>query len=85
MPVPILSESNARSQLVRLPTVCAQTGLSRSNIYRRIAQGTFPPPIKIGPYTSVWNADEVARWVDARIAEHAKLAANSGESKAAHA
>jgi prophage regulatory protein len=85
MPAPILSEANARSQLVRLPNVCAQTGLSRSNIYRRIAQGTFPPPIKIGPYTSAWSADEVARWVDARIAEHAKLAASRAESKTARA
>lgn len=82
MPAPILAESNARVQLVRLPTVCAQTGLSRSNIYRRIAEGDFPRPIKLGPCTSAWDASEVARWVDAKIAEHA---ANRDKVKAARA
>jgi len=34
-------------RIVRLKTVLARTGLSRSTIYRKIAEGTFPPQIKI--------------------------------------
>lgn len=69
MPTPLLLQPQARSQLVRMPTVVTQTGLSKSEIYRRIGEGTFPRPAKLGYRTAVWSADEVARWVDARIAE----------------
>ena len=37
----------ASDRIVRLKTVLARTGLSRSTIYRKIAEGTFPPQIKI--------------------------------------
>ena len=30
-------------RIIRLKTVLARTGLSRSTIYRKIADGTFPP------------------------------------------
>ena len=33
-------------RIVRLKTVLARTGLSRSTIYRKIAEGTFPAQIK---------------------------------------
>lgn len=47
----------------RLPAVCAYTQRSRSSIYR---DATFPKPIKIGPNTSAWLADDVRAWCDAR-------------------
>ena len=34
-------------RIIRLKTVLSRTGLSRSTIYRKIAEGTFPPQIKI--------------------------------------
>jgi len=34
-------------RIIRLKTVLARTGLSRSTIYRKIAKGTFPPQIRI--------------------------------------
>jgi Prophage CP4-57 regulatory protein (AlpA) len=34
-------------RIVRLKTVLARTGLSRSTIYRKIAEGTFPSQLKI--------------------------------------
>jgi predicted DNA-binding transcriptional regulator AlpA len=34
-------------RIIRLRTVLSRTGLSRSTIYRKIAEGTFPPQIKI--------------------------------------
>lgn len=54
--------------LERLPRVRARTGLSRSEIYRRIAQGTFPKPIKLGMRASAWAEHEVTAWIAARIA-----------------
>lgn len=54
--------------LERLPQVKARTGLSRSEIYRRIAAGDFPQPVKLGERASAWSAAEVDRWITCRIA-----------------
>ncbi len=54
--------------LLRLPQVSARTGLSRSELYRRIALGTFPAPIKIGARASAWNSLEIDHWIAERIA-----------------
>ncbi|MFC3815017.1 helix-turn-helix transcriptional regulator [Lysobacter sp. GCM10012299] len=45
-----------------------RTGLSSSEIYRRIAAGTFPAPVKIGARCSAWQAAEVDAWIADRIA-----------------
>ena len=34
--------------ILKLPDVKRSTGLSRSTIYLRIAQGTFPKPVSLG-------------------------------------
>lgn len=54
--------------LKRLPEVKARCGLSRSEIYRRIAAGDFPKPIKLGERASAWAEHEVTAWIAARIA-----------------
>lgn len=62
--------------LERLPQVKARTGLSRSELYRRIVAGDFPAPIKLGERASAWNAAEVDSWITGRIAvRDAKAAA----------
>lgn len=55
--------------LLRLPVVRARTGLSRSEIYRRVQSGLFPAPVKLGERASAWPESEVAAWCQARIAE----------------
>jgi prophage regulatory protein len=55
--------------LERLPQVKARTGLSRSEIYRRIAIGDFPAPVKLGQRASAWGKHEVDAWISQRIAE----------------
>ncbi len=62
--------------LQRLPTVRARTGLSRSELYRKVALGNFPAPVKLGERASAWNAAEVDQWIADRIAARdAKAAA----------
>lgn len=55
--------------LERLPQVKARTGLSRSEIYRRIALGDFPRPIKLGERASAWSSVEIDVWIADRIAK----------------
>ena len=51
----------------RISTVIDRSGLARATIYRDIAAGVFPPPIKIGG-TAVWSRDEVSALNKARLA-----------------
>lgn len=47
----------------RLPVVLQATGLSKSDIYRRIAEGRFPKARKYeGTSKSFWVSVEVMRW-----------------------
>lgn len=54
--------------LLRLNEVQGRTGLSRSEIYRRIREGDFPKPVKLGKKASAWVLAEVEGWIAARIA-----------------
>lgn len=55
-------------RFLRLPAVCAQTGLSRSQIYRLEALGKFPRRVKLGDLASAWVEAEVVQWCTDRIA-----------------
>jgi len=55
------------NKILRLPAVKSKTGLSRSTIYARVSQGTFPPSLRLGPNTVGWLADEVERWIQSQI------------------
>ena len=50
-------------RIIRLKTVLARTGLSRSTIYRKIAEGTFPPQIKISVNRTGWHESDINRWI----------------------
>jgi prophage regulatory protein len=54
--------------ILRLPAVKASTGLSRSTLYLRIAQGVFPRPVSLGARAVGWPDNEVAALNAARIA-----------------
>jgi len=51
---------------LRLSTVLLITGLSRSTIYRMIAEHTFPAPVKIGKRAVAWRQEEVRQWCESR-------------------
>jgi prophage regulatory protein len=48
-------------RIIRLKTVLARTGLSRSTIYR--TEGTFPPQIRISVNGSGWHESDINRWI----------------------
>jgi len=54
-------------RLLRRPEVEARTGLSRSSIYARMAEGTFPRPVRLGKYGVAWIEAEIDEWVRNRI------------------
>jgi prophage regulatory protein len=54
--------------LIRLPKVLEATGLSRSSVYNRISQGTFPRPVRTGPRTVAWVSEEINEWIRLTVA-----------------
>lgn len=54
-------------RLLRRREVEARTGLSRSSIYARMGEGTFPLAVGLGGRSVCWVESEVAAWVEERI------------------
>lgn len=50
-------------RIIRLTTVLARTGLSRSTIYRKIAEGTFPAQLRISVKGAGWRESDINRWI----------------------
>ena len=53
--------------ILRRKQVQARIGLSRSTLYLRIAEGTFPKPVSLGARAVGWPASEVEALNAARI------------------
>ena len=53
--------------ILRLPAVKSRTGLSRSTIYLRVSDGTFPRPVSLGARAVGWVEAEVETWLKRRI------------------
>jgi prophage regulatory protein len=59
--------------LLRIKQVQYQTGLARSTIYKLMAEGDFPQPVKITQKSSAWVTSEVEDWRQARMDERKLL------------
>lgn len=56
-------------RFIKLPTVKDYTSLSTSEIYRRIAAGTFPAQVNLGPKSVAWIESEILSWCDSLAAQ----------------
>ncbi len=56
------------TSILRLPTVKDRTGLSRSSIYLRISEGSFPKQVCLGGGRAVgWIESEIQDWLSEQI------------------
>ena len=56
------------ARILRLKQVKTIVGLGRSSIYRRVQEGTFPSPIKLGSTrASGWISTEVFEWIEDQV------------------
>ena len=56
-------------KFIRLPEVISRTGYRRTAIYEKMAEGSFPSPVKLGPRAVAWVSVEIEEWMEARVAE----------------
>lgn len=61
--------------ILRLPAVKTRTGLSRSTIYLRVSQGTFPKPVSLGARAVGWVEAEIQEWLQRQIEASRKATA----------
>ncbi len=50
-------------ELLRRFQVQNKTGLSKSGIYSKVKNKTFPKPLKIGPRAVAWRKNDVELWI----------------------
>lgn len=51
-------------QLIKRQRVQTITSLSKSSIYAKVADGTFPKPVKLGPKAVAWRLSDIHDWID---------------------
>ncbi len=59
--------NNLQHKLHRLLQVKQTTGLSKSRIYVRIAEGTFSKQIPLGPHLVVWVESDIQNWISEQV------------------
>ena len=48
--------------LVRWPEVYKRTGLSRTTVWRRVNDGSFPAPVRISSQLVAWRESDLDAW-----------------------
>jgi prophage regulatory protein len=61
---PAPAPSDAAPAFYRLRDVMRITALSRSTVYRRVAEGRFPAPVNLGRRASAWQRAALQAWID---------------------
>lgn len=51
-------------RIIRIRTVLARTGLSRSTLYRKMNEGTFPSQVRISVHGAGWRESAINRWIE---------------------
>jgi len=54
-------------KLIRLTQVMECTGLARSTVYKFMAEGDFPKPVKLGVRVAAWVEAEVLDWIETKV------------------
>lgn len=38
--------------------------LAKTTIWRKVGEGTFPPPVKVSANVTAWRSEDIAKWVE---------------------
>ena len=57
------------SGFLRLPHVLAIFPISKSSWWEGCRTGRYPKPVKLGPRTTVWRAEEIKAFIE-RVSNH---------------
>ena len=54
-----------KRRIVRRDEVSKLTGLARATIYKKVADGSFPAPIRLGARSVGWRLSDIVAWLEA--------------------
>ena len=54
-----------KRRIVRRDEVSKLTGLARATIYKKVADGSFPAPIRLGARSVGWRLSDIVAWLQA--------------------
>ena len=52
-------------RVLRREEVTRLTGLARATLYAKVADGTFPAPVRLGVRSVGWRASDIFDWLQA--------------------
>jgi prophage regulatory protein len=55
--------TDSASRILRLKSVLERTGLSRSTLYRKVQDRTFPRALRISARCTGWRESDVEAWL----------------------
>lgn len=55
--------TDSNDRILRIGTVLDRTGLSRSTLYRKIENGTFPRQVRISTRCAGWRESAINAWM----------------------
>ena len=58
----------AQRKMLRLPEVLEIARFTKTHIYRLERAGQFPKRIHLSPSRVVWDSQEIAAWIEAKMA-----------------
>lgn len=56
-------QTDQHDRILRIKTVLERTGLSRSTMYRKMQNGTFPKNVQISERCAGWRESAVSDWL----------------------
>jgi prophage regulatory protein len=56
-------QTDTPDTILRIQTVLKRTGLSRSTMYRKMENGTFPRNVRISTRCVGWRESAIAEWL----------------------
>jgi prophage regulatory protein len=56
-------QTDSPDRILRLNAVLDRTGLSRSTLYRKMQNGTFPKNVRISTRCAGWRESSVEEWM----------------------
>lgn len=57
---------NLPNALLKVQTITAAAGISSATIYRKVATGDFPAPVRLGARCTRWKSGDVQAWMAAQ-------------------
>ena len=56
-------QTDTPDRILRIKTVLERTGLSRSTMYRKMQNGTFPKNVQISTRCAGWRESAISAWL----------------------